>query len=210
MVKSSPATSFPVRQSAINAPSGIAPVELRYAWVAGRVHGGRTDMTLQSIAAVGSLFLIVAADTIAANVISSTASNDIVIGTDDDDEIRGFDGDDELRGGAGNDILIGGLGSDILFGGSGADNFLIEFLKDVPDEIMDFRPEEGDTFSLRLPDTEQSEIKANSFRVDRKGMVTFQLRSGQQIEAVKLNRSDLSLQVDGIGKEIRLIFAVKF
>ena len=72
------------------------------------------------------------------------------MGTDGDDEIRGYGGDDELHGGAGDDVLIGGKGSDIMFGGPGADIFVIDFLTDVPDEVMDFRPEEGDSLLLRL------------------------------------------------------------
>ena len=160
--------------------------------------------------AVVLLILLIAANVLAANRIDGTEDNDIVMGTDDDDEIRGFDGDDELRGGAGDDILIGGRGSDIMFGGSGSDNFVIDFLTDVPDEVMDFRPEEGDTLSLRLPDSEQHKIVKNSIRLNRSGVVTFQLLGGKQIEAVKLNRLDLSLRVDGVGKDIRLAFSVKF
>ncbi len=167
-------------------------------------------MTLKSIAAVGLLCLMIAVDILAANPINGTEGNDIVMGTDGDDEISGFDGDDELRGGAGDDTLIGGRGSDIMFGGSGSDNFVIDFLTDVPDEIMDFRPEEGDTLSLRFSDTVKRKIVANSIRLDAKGIVTLQLLGGKQIEAVKLNRLDLSLRVDGVGKDIRMVWTVKF
>jgi surface adhesion protein len=185
-------------------------------------------MTLKSIAAVGLLCLMIAVDILAANAINGTEGNDIVMGTDGDDEISGFDGDDELRGGAGDDTLMGGRGSDIMFGGagddtlmggrgsdimfggSGSDNFVIDFLTDVPDEVMDFRPEEGDTLSLRLSDTVKRKIVANSIRLDAKGVVTFQLLGGKQIEAVKLNRLDLSLRVGGVGKDIRLFWTVKF
>ena len=167
-------------------------------------------MTLKSIGAVGLLFLMIAIDILAANRINGTEGNDIVMGTDEDDEIRGLDGDDELRGGAGDDILIGGRGSDIMFGGSGSDNFVIDFLTDAPDDVMDFRPEEGDTLSLRLPDTAQLKIVTNSIQLDPKGVVTFQLLGGKQIEAAKLNRRDLSLRVDGVGKDIRLNFSVRF
>ena len=75
---------------------------------------------------------------------------------------------------------------------------------------MDFRPEEGDTLSLRLPDTTQQKIVPNSIRINRAGVVTFQWLGGRQIEVAKLNRRDLSLQVDGVGKDIRLQFSVNF
>ena len=111
---------------------------------------------------------------------------------------------------AGDDILIGGKGSDILFGGPGRDSFVIEFLSGAPDEIMDFRPEEGDTLSLSDADAEQLEGSIKRFRINRKGVVTYQFIGGKEIEAVKLNRHDLSLEDDPVGKGIRLNLSVRF
>lgn len=160
------------------------------------------------ILAIVVLFL--SSDILAVDPIDGTDGNDLVTGTDGDDKICGFDGDDELRGGAGDDILIGGRGSDIMFGGSGADNFVIDYISLEPDEIMDFRPEEGDTLSLRLLDTARQQIVTNSIGLNSKGVITFQLLGGKQVEAVNLNRRDLSLKVDAVGKKIYLGFSLKF
>ncbi len=167
-------------------------------------------MAIKLLATIGLFFLLVAAQGPAANRINGTERNDVVAGTDGDDEIRGLDGDDEIRGGAGDDTLIGGSGFDTLFGGPGADNFVIEFLSNLPDEFMDFRPEEGDTLSLRLPAAERQKIAAGGIQIDRKGVLTLQLLGGERVQAVKMNRRDLSLRVDGARKDIRLVFSVMF
>jgi len=165
-------------------------------------------MAIKLLATIGLFFLLVAAQGPAANRINDTERNDVVAGTDGDDEIRRLDGDNEIRGGAGDDTLIGGSGFDILFGGPGADKFVIELLSDLPDEFMDFRPEEGDTLSLRLPASERQKIAAGGIRLDRKGVLSLQLLGGKQMEAVKLNRHDLSLRVDGARRDIQLVFSV--
>ncbi len=167
-------------------------------------------MAIKLLATIGLFFLLVAAQGPAANRINGTERNDVVAGTDGDDEIRGLDGDDEIRGGAGDDTLIGGSGFDTLFGGPGADNFVIELLSDLTDELMDFRPEEGDTLSLRLPAAERQKIAAGGIQIDRKGVLSLQLLGGKKMEAVKLNRHDQSLRVDGARMDIQLVFSVEF
>ena len=84
---------------------------------------------------------MITANLLAANRIDGTDGNDTVIGSDDDDEIHGLDRDD---------ILIGGRGSDIMYGGTGADKLVIDFLADVPDGMMDFRPDATTTMSYNL------------------------------------------------------------
>ena len=45
---------------------------------------------------------------------------------------------------------MGGPGIDRLLGGPGADQFVIDIPTLEPDEVLDFRPEEGDTIVLKI------------------------------------------------------------
>jgi hypothetical protein len=150
----------------------------------------------------------------AADPIVGSGSDDTIIGTEQDDEIRGEDGDDLIQGRAGNDVLIGGRGTDILFGGPGSDQFVIDFISDLPDEIEDFRPEEGDTLLLRFAYNPQEEFPKKrptirNVEIDYDGDVTMSLINEEQFDVVRLKRSDLMLRVDDLGGEVRLIFTKK-
>jgi hypothetical protein len=150
----------------------------------------------------------------ASEPIIGTAGDDTIIGTESDDEIYGEDGNDWIQGGAGDDILVGGRGTDILFGGPGSDQFIIDFISDLPDEVVDFRPEEGDTLLLRFQYSPQSDFKVKrptikNIEIDYDGDVTIQLFNEDQFDVVKLRRSDLTLKVDDLGDDIRLIFTKK-
>ena len=150
----------------------------------------------------------------AAEPIIGSGDDDTIIGTESNDEIYGQDGDDRIQGRAGDDILVGGRGTDILFGGPGADQFVIDFISDLPDEVEDFRPEEGDTLLLRFKydpqsDFEFKDLTIRNVEIDYDGDVTMQLLNEDQFEVVKLKRSDLTLKVDDLGGDVRLIFTKK-
>ena len=166
-----------------------------------------------SFAQLGLLCLIVPAVVLAAAPITGSNENDDIKGTDKGEEIRGGDGDDRLHGGAGDDVLIGGRGTDIMYGGSGSDRFIIDFRSDLPDEIMDFRPEEGDTVWLRFKETPQPnfprKIEIQNIQIDFDGDVEIQLINEEQFKIVKLKRSDLTLKVDDLGDDVRLTFTKK-
>jgi len=129
-----------------------------------------------------------------------------------DDELEGGDGNDDLEGGAGNDILIGGTGFNTLFGGAGSDRFIIDIERDIPDEILDFRPEEGDTLYLRFkpaPEEKLGEYQIKNVHLDVGGEITVKLINEEQFQVVKLRRSDLTLEVDDYGQDIQLRFTKK-
>ena len=162
----------------------------------------------------GLIYLGASGPISAAEPIIGSDDDDTIIGTDSDDEIHGQDGDDYIQGLAGDDILIGGRGTDILFGGAGSDQFIIDFISALPDEIEDFRPEEGDTLLLRFEYNPQAEFPKKrptigNFKIDYDGDVTMQLLNEDQFEVVKLKRSDLKLKVDDLGDDIRLTFTKK-
>ncbi len=162
----------------------------------------------------GLIYLGTPAALPAAEPIVGSGDDDTIVGTESDDEIHGQDGDDWILGREGNDILVGGRGTDILFGGPGADQFVIDFISDLPDEIDDFRPEEGDTLLLRFEYDPQSDFKfkeltIKNVEIDYDGDVTMQLLNEDQFDVVKLKRSDLTLKVDDLGDDVRLIFTKK-
>jgi hypothetical protein len=144
------------------------------------------------------------------------SGNDELFGGSGNDELFGGAGDDELRGGDGNDVLNGGAGIDALFGGSGADKFYIDAIHDLPDFVMDFKPEEGDSVWLKfgdLPRTKRSfpkELNYHNVQLKANGDVRVRLVSEGWLELVKLKRSDLTMTVDDFGKEVRLTFVKKF
>jgi hypothetical protein len=140
------------------------------------------------------------------------AGDDHLEGGAGDDQLEGGAGDDRLEGGAGDDVLIGGSGFDTLFGGAGSDRFIIDIAADAPDEIMDFRPEDGDTVLLRFrraPESRLGEYEIKNVVLDARGEVTVELINEDQFQVVKLRRSDLTLKVDDYGQDVRLIFTKK-
>jgi hypothetical protein len=190
----------------------------------------KTDMTMTAFARLCLLCLTIPALCLAEESLNGSINDDTIVGTvkddrieggagDDqlrggtgDDELLGGTGDDELRGGSGDDTLIGGSGFDILFGGSGSDRFIIDIAADAPDEIMDFRPEDGDTILLRFrraPESRLGEYEIKNVLLDARGEVTVQLINEDQFRVVKLRRSDLTLRVDDYGQDVRLIFTKK-
>ena len=167
-------------------------------------------MNLNIFAKLGLLCLLMPMVMLAANLITGSEENDTIFGTDADDEIRGGTGSDEIHGGAGDDILIGGKETDIMSGGPGSDNFVIDFLSKFPDKFMDFRPEEGDTLTLRFPEISQVDVNAKNCRISSRGVLTVRLLNGNEVEVANLQRHDLSLRIDPVDKEIRLNFVVNF
>jgi Ca2+-binding RTX toxin-like protein len=140
------------------------------------------------------------------------SGDDEIHGGAGDDELQGGDGDDALQGGSGDDILMGGSGFNMLFGGTGSDKFIIDIAADAPDEIMDFRPEDGDTVLLRFkpaPEGRLGEYEIKNVVLDARGEVTVQLINEDQFQVVRLRRSDLTLRVDDYGQDVRLIFTKK-
>ena len=163
----------------------------------------------------GLICLMTPAAISAAEPIVGSGEDDTIIGTASDDEIHGGAGDDVIQGNAGDDVIVGGLGTDILWGGPGSDQFIIDFISEHADEVADFRPEDGDTILLRFRHAPQSrlrlpDIRIKDIEIDYDGDVTMQLLNEDQFEVVKLRRSDLRLEVDDLGGDIRLIFTKKF
>ena len=143
-------------------------------------------------------------------VMLGTAGDDELQGGAGDDELLGGAGDDELRGGSGNDTLTGGKGIDALFGGAGADRFVVDYLSEVPDIIMDFKPEEGDSIFLKFLDEHPTEFKSDDFHLSDKGVLFMQLAGGERVDVVRLRRTDLSFKVDTVGKRLEFRFKVNF
>ncbi len=80
------------------------------------------------------------------NVIVLNGGNDTAVGGVGRDVIAGGGGTDLLRGGDGGDILDGGVGRDKMIGGSDADVFYASGGRNL---VMDFQPDQGDTFLFR-------------------------------------------------------------
>ena len=138
--------------------------------------------------------------------------NDELRGGSGNDELFGGAGDDELRGGDGDDVLNGGAGIDALFGGPGADKFYIDDFHDLPDFVMDLKPEEGDSVWLNFNDLQRTkrsfpkELDYHNVQLKANGDVRVRLANEEWFELVKLKRSDLTMTVDDFGKEVRLTF----
>jgi hypothetical protein len=62
--------------------------------------------------------------------------------------LSGLGGDDRIAGGGGDDRIDGGAGSDLLAGGAGADAFVFAPGDRLLDQVVDFRPDEGDRIDL--------------------------------------------------------------
>ena len=88
----------------------------------------------------------------AGDIIYGGGGDDHITGGAGADTLYGGAGNDFLDGGAGNDVLIGGAGNDEMTGGAGADRFVFtaatDLLPTAPDEILDFRPGEGDVIDI--------------------------------------------------------------
>jgi hypothetical protein len=153
------------------------------------------------------------------SMIFCNAGNDgqrnIVLGTKGDDKLIGGERSDELYGDKGNDTLIGGRDSDLLFGGAGADTFVADINDGVPDEVMDFNVEEGDTVVLSFNGKPRKDFKAPSrftiknFQINRKGEVRIKISDSEWLTFMKLNQSNLSFKVKDIGKNVHLSFEKK-
>ncbi len=185
-----------------------------------------------------ALYLLLAPTIFAADEIIGTTGDDTLQGTsisDDitggkgDDILIGGDGDDELNGEDGDDILIGGAGIDRLYGGLGSDLFIIDISTLAePDEIMDFRPEDGDGLLLdmsmpgKLKKKDSSKLELDGFGVDFKkagidkarissrGDVEVRFRGRGWLKVVGVRRSDLKVKLTQKGSRLGLIFSGKF
>ena len=82
------------------------------------------------------------------DVLKGNAGNDILRGGGGNDVLKGNAGRDIIRGDAGNDRIDGGAGPDTLAGGGGRDAFLFRSLRQGPDRIVDFAPDEADAIVL--------------------------------------------------------------
>lgn len=148
--------------------------------------------------------------------LAGTAGNDTIMAGAGDDLIEGGPGDDKLYGGDGDDVLIGGTGFDRLFGGPGADQFVIDILTQEPDEVMDFKPEEGDTIVLKVDRSKNSvvvlpdRIKVNNFQVKKNGDLRVKFSGRKWANLVNINHSNLVVNVKDEGHKVVLKFGKKF
>ena len=94
------------------------------------------------------------------------------------------------------DELSGTRGRDYYYGGDGADVFVINYLSDLPDEILDFEPAEGDTIALAFPEVAGRELDSEDFWVTAKGVVKWRLPSGRDRGVVDTNRGGLTLSLE--------------
>ena len=118
--------------------------------------------------------------------------------------------ENEIIGSDGGDRLVGTPGPDYFVGGAGADVFVINHLSSLPDEIADFDPEEGDTIELTFdPANTNTPFKKENFSINRNGVVKYKLGNRDQ-ELVRLNRSDLRLELDPRKGRYFLKFSKKF
>jgi len=138
----------------------------------------------------GCLKLTLVATTICAAPITTAAEH----------RITGSDGDDRL---------VGTPGADYFVGGRGADVFVINYLSASPDEIADFEPEEGDTIELAFEMGTSPPFRSENFSINRKGVVKVRL-GRKQHEVVRLNQTDLRLELDQRKGRYTLKFSRKF
>ena len=118
--------------------------------------------------------------------------------------------ENEIVGSDGGDRLVGTPGTDYFIGGAGADVFVINHLSSRPDEIADFDPEEGDTIELAFDSANANmPFKKENFSINRRGVVKYRLGNNDQ-ELVRLNRSDLRLELDPRKGRYFLKFSKKF
>jgi len=69
-------------------------------------------------------------------------------GNDLDNALSGLGGPDRIAGGGGDDRIDGGAGADLLAGGDGADVFVFAPVDRLLDQVVDFRPDEGDRIDV--------------------------------------------------------------
>ncbi|MFN5514413.1 MAG: SwmB domain-containing protein, partial [Cyanobacteriota bacterium] len=81
------------------------------------------------------------------DVLIGSEQRDLLLGGDGSDQLLGRGGIEQLFGGTGDDLLDGGAALDFLYGGAGVDTFVLR-AGDGPDRVMDFNPQEGDSFLL--------------------------------------------------------------
>jgi hypothetical protein len=133
----------------------------------------------------------------AANSVHGGASSDKLYGGGGNDELNGGAGADVLYGGMGNDVLIGGTGKDVLIGGSGADRFVFHVASANSDQILDFRPTEGDKIDLSAIDADIRTSGDQAFTW--LGMGGFTGKTGQLHVSAKDGHMILEGDVNGDG-----------
>lgn len=104
--------------------------------------------------------------------------------------------ENEIVGSEGRDRLVGTPGSDYFVGGAGADVFVINYLSATPDVIADFDPEEGDIIELAFNSANRGmTFRRENFSINRRGVVKYRIGNKDQ-DLVRLNRTDLRLELD--------------
>lgn len=104
----------------------------------------------------------------------------------------------EIIGGSASEVLIGTPYTDTFYGGDGADTFVINFLSETPDEILDFDPEEGDQIELTFPelvDLNDLKLESGRLKVNHRGVVTLDLGNGD-LPVVDTRRAGMKLELD--------------
>jgi len=149
------------------------------------------------------------------DVVDGGSGDDVVDGGQGDDELHGGSGNDELIGGSGNDELVGGDGVDVMIGGSGADRFVIDVpagdMADwQPDQIFDFRPEEGDTVVLRYLNVSDRKLGAKNIYLNSRGELRMNIADATGGGLVNLYRSDLNFEYEADDREVTLKFKRNF
>ena len=93
------------------------------------------------------------------------------------------------------DRLLGTARSDDFIGKDGPDVFVINYLSETPDRILDFDAGEGDSLELTFEMPKSYVLETNDFSVNRKGVVTVKL-AGKVRPVVDLMQSNLELSLD--------------
>ena len=114
-----------------------------------------------------------------------------------------------ISGTNGDDLLIGTPATDYFFGGDGADVFVINHLSAVPDAIVDFDPEEGDSLELTFDSPGNLPFKQDYFSINRKGVVRIKV-GAKEHDVARLDRTDLQLKLDSRKGRYFLRFSKKF
>ena len=110
--------------------------------------------------------------------------------------LTAYAAENEIVGSEGSDRLVGTPEPDYFVGGAGADVFVINYLSATPDVIADFNPEEGDIIELAFNSANRGmTFRRENFSINRRGVVKYRIGNTDQ-DLVRLNRSDLRLELD--------------
>ena len=107
------------------------------------------------------------------------------------------------------DRLLGTIRSDDFVGKDGPDVFVINYLSETPDRILDFDATEGDSLELAFTVPKSQVLETEHFTINRKGVVTVDL-AGKVQPVVDLMQSNLQLALDVRKGRYFLEFSKKF